>query len=301
MAGNTSDSGASVVGASAAAALRVRRDTPTAHPDRARPARRPPRPHDIPDRRRARRRRAHSLDEQPASTSWAGDCGTWACWLPCRPGCARAPSPFLNDIHAATLATVHLAIRDGLQVLYLERLSGRASVPVVSTVGSRLPLHATGVGKVLLAHAPAEVQEQVLADLHPITPVHRDPAGAAQCPAGPGPPGGLCDHGRGDDAGRLLDRGARSRTKDAAGHGPAGGRGHRRRGAVTATGPDPAARRPAGRSPGHRPHVADLIAGHDRPQPATHHRRATSNQPGDEHCVTCLPNPTPRLSDCAGW
>jgi DNA-binding IclR family transcriptional regulator len=43
-------------------------------------------------------------------------------------------------------------------------------VPVVSTVGSRLPLHATGVGKVLLAHAPADVQAEVLAHLHRITP-----------------------------------------------------------------------------------------------------------------------------------
>jgi DNA-binding IclR family transcriptional regulator len=33
-------------------------------------------------------------------------------------------------------------------------MQGRASVPIVSTVGSRLPMHATGVGKVLLAHSP---------------------------------------------------------------------------------------------------------------------------------------------------
>lgn len=71
-------------------------------------------------------------------------------------------APFLADLQAATRATVHLAVRDGDQVLYLDRLSGVASVPVVSRVGSRLPLHATGVGKVLLAHAPAEVREQVL-------------------------------------------------------------------------------------------------------------------------------------------
>ena len=51
------------------------------------------------------------------------------------------------------------------QVLYLERMSGRASVPIVSTVGSRLPMHCTGVGKVLLAHAPREVQDQVFANL----------------------------------------------------------------------------------------------------------------------------------------
>jgi DNA-binding IclR family transcriptional regulator len=65
---------------------------------------------------------------------------------------------------------VHLAIRDGTKVLYLERLSGRSSVPVVSRVGSRLPMHSTGVGKVLLAHAPEQVQEDALAHLTRLTP-----------------------------------------------------------------------------------------------------------------------------------
>lgn len=75
----------------------------------------------------------------------------------------QVASPFLSDIHAATRATVHLAVRDGTEVLYLDRLSGRASVPVVSRAGSRLPLHATGVGKVLLAHAPVDVRDDYLA------------------------------------------------------------------------------------------------------------------------------------------
>ncbi|MBK5217506.1 MAG: helix-turn-helix domain-containing protein, partial [Propionibacteriales bacterium] len=66
-------------------------------------------------------------------------------------------SPFLYDIFAATQATVHLAIREDLKALYLERLSGNKSVPVVGSVGSKLPLHATAVGKVLLAHAPEAV------------------------------------------------------------------------------------------------------------------------------------------------
>lgn len=86
-------------------------------------------------------------------------------------------NPFLSDVYAATLATVHLGIRDGNQVLYLQRLAGRASVPIVSTVGSRLPLHCTGVGKVLLAYAPRHVQVTVLASLprvtaHTITSAH---------------------------------------------------------------------------------------------------------------------------------
>jgi len=89
---------------------------------------------------------------------------------PVQTGLRQVASPFLNDIHAATLATVHLAVRDRTQVLYLERLSGLASVPVVSRVGSRLPMHATGVGKVLLAHGPDDVQEQALSSLARLTP-----------------------------------------------------------------------------------------------------------------------------------
>ena len=84
---------------------------------------------------------------------------------PVQAGLRQVASPFLHDLYGATLATVHLAVRDGVEVLYLDRLAGHASVPVVSTVGSRLPMHATGVGKVLLAHAPADVQAAVLAEL----------------------------------------------------------------------------------------------------------------------------------------
>lgn len=78
--------------------------------------------------------------------------------------------PFLSDVYAATLATVHLGVRDGDQVLYLQRLSGRASVPIVSTAGSRLPMHCTGVGKVLLAYAPRDIRVAVLNNLRRVTP-----------------------------------------------------------------------------------------------------------------------------------
>jgi DNA-binding IclR family transcriptional regulator len=89
---------------------------------------------------------------------------------PLQAGLVETASPYLHDLYGATLATVHLAVRDGQEVLYLDRLRGHTSVPIVSTVGSRLPMHATGVGKVLLAHAPAEVQQQVLAELARVTP-----------------------------------------------------------------------------------------------------------------------------------
>ena len=78
--------------------------------------------------------------------------------------------PFLHDVYAATMATVHLAVREGSEVLYLERMMGRASVPIVSSAGSKLPMHCTGVGKVLLAHAPADIQVKVFASLTRVTP-----------------------------------------------------------------------------------------------------------------------------------
>lgn len=89
---------------------------------------------------------------------------------PVQTGLREVASPYLHDLYGATLATVHLAVRDATSALYVDRLAGHASVPVVSSIGSRLPLHATGVGKVLLAHAPLEVQHAVLGDLTRITP-----------------------------------------------------------------------------------------------------------------------------------
>jgi DNA-binding IclR family transcriptional regulator len=89
---------------------------------------------------------------------------------PVQSGLRQLASPFLHDLYAATLATVHLAVRDGTSVLYVDRLAGHVSVPVVSDVGTRLPMHATGVGKVLLAHAPEDVRAWVFTNLPRVTP-----------------------------------------------------------------------------------------------------------------------------------
>lgn len=70
--------------------------------------------------------------------------------------------PFMEDLYEATHENVQLAVREGLEVVYVERLAGREAVRVLTRVGGRFALHATGVGLVLLAHAPDNVQEQVL-------------------------------------------------------------------------------------------------------------------------------------------
>ncbi|WP_037840727.1 IclR family transcriptional regulator [Streptomyces sp. NRRL F-5126] len=70
--------------------------------------------------------------------------------------------PSLSDLAHVTRENVQLAVREGLEVVYVERLAGRGAVPVLTRVGGRFALAPTGVGRVLLAYAPAEVQEQAL-------------------------------------------------------------------------------------------------------------------------------------------
>ena len=70
--------------------------------------------------------------------------------------------PYLDDLHQATRANVLLAVRDGTDVVYVEALRARGAIRLLSRLGGRWPLHATGTGRVLLAFAPPEVQEDVL-------------------------------------------------------------------------------------------------------------------------------------------
>jgi DNA-binding IclR family transcriptional regulator len=72
--------------------------------------------------------------------------------------------PFMQDLFAATRENVHLAILDGTEALYIEKITGRGAARVVSRRGGRLPLHATGVGKVLLAYGPEDLLGEVLAN-----------------------------------------------------------------------------------------------------------------------------------------
>jgi len=75
--------------------------------------------------------------------------------------------PFLEDLSQVTRENVQLAVREGTELVFVERIAGTGAVPVLTRVGGRFALTATGVGLVLLAHAPAELQEVVLAG--PIT------------------------------------------------------------------------------------------------------------------------------------
>lgn len=77
--------------------------------------------------------------------------------------------PLMHDLHRATDRQVHLAVLDALEVVYVEIVSG--GLPLASSVGGRLPAHATGVGKAILAYSPPSVvAARVDAGLPAMTP-----------------------------------------------------------------------------------------------------------------------------------
>ncbi|MFT4235887.1 MAG: IclR family transcriptional regulator [Microbacterium sp.] len=59
--------------------------------------------------------------------------------------------PFMSRLYEETGENVHLAVLDGPHALYVARIVGRYSIETISRAGGRGPLHATGVGKALLA------------------------------------------------------------------------------------------------------------------------------------------------------
>ncbi|ONM46668.1 IclR family transcriptional regulator [Nocardia donostiensis] len=63
----------------------------------------------------------------------------------------RAAMPFLHELHRVTGYVVHLAVLDGPDVVYLEKIGGRMAAAIPTRVGGRHPAHCTGVGKAILA------------------------------------------------------------------------------------------------------------------------------------------------------
>lgn len=73
-----------------------------------------------------------------------------------------AALPAMEDLYEITHATVQLAVLDGTDVVYLQKIWGRRSVRLDTRVGSRRPLTCTASGKLLLAHAAPGLLQKVI-------------------------------------------------------------------------------------------------------------------------------------------
>jgi DNA-binding IclR family transcriptional regulator len=75
---------------------------------------------------------------------------------------ADVAMPFMEDLYEFSHETVHLAVREGFEVVYIAKIGGHRQAAAPSRVGGRLPLHCTAIGKALLAHASADVIDAYL-------------------------------------------------------------------------------------------------------------------------------------------
>ena len=64
----------------------------------------------------------------------------------------QAAMPFMEDIQQVLNQNVNLAVLDGWEVLFVERLSRRGSVANRARVAGRMPVHITSAGLALMAH-----------------------------------------------------------------------------------------------------------------------------------------------------
>lgn len=79
--------------------------------------------------------------------------------------------PFAHHLHEVTRLTVNLAVRQGDEIVYLEKITSRSLRVPHTRFGGRAPLHATGLGKAILAFTdPADVDRVLGGQLAAITP-----------------------------------------------------------------------------------------------------------------------------------
>ncbi|MBD2894490.1 IclR family transcriptional regulator [Actinomadura nitritigenes] len=74
----------------------------------------------------------------------------------------EAAAPYLHELQVTTGLVAHLAVLDGAEVFYLDKLGGRLAASVPSRVGGRAPAHSTALGKAMLAWLEPEQVDALL-------------------------------------------------------------------------------------------------------------------------------------------
>lgn len=75
---------------------------------------------------------------------------------------AKIAAPEMSLLSAQTQETVHLAIRSSNDLVYIYKKDTPHAVRIASTVGARVPCHASAIGKCLIAYLPLDEQIRVV-------------------------------------------------------------------------------------------------------------------------------------------
>lgn len=73
---------------------------------------------------------------------------------------------YLNKLSTKTGHTLHLVVLSGKEGVYIDKVAGTSATIVYSRIGKRIPLHSSGVGKVLLAYKEEREIADILKDYH---------------------------------------------------------------------------------------------------------------------------------------
>lgn len=76
---------------------------------------------------------------------------------------ARLARPVLRDLAQETGRTIHFAMLDGDQLVYLDKIESRGAYAMKSRIGASIPLHCTAIGKAVLARFDDSEVRQVAA------------------------------------------------------------------------------------------------------------------------------------------
>lgn len=71
--------------------------------------------------------------------------------------------PYMEDLYEISHEIVQLAVLDGTEIVYLEKLTGHRSFDAPSGVGERYPAYCSALGKAIVAHSGEAVVARVLA------------------------------------------------------------------------------------------------------------------------------------------
>ena len=98
--------------------------------------------------------------------------------------------PHMEELTARLHESTSISVLDDTSVVYVARVAAKRIMTVGISVGTRFPAHATSMGRVLLAHAPAYWLETYLetADLQPTTPLTVTDRDTLRAVLAPGPP-----------------------------------------------------------------------------------------------------------------
>ncbi|HEY1658382.1 MAG TPA: IclR family transcriptional regulator [Candidatus Sulfotelmatobacter sp.] len=77
----------------------------------------------------------------------------------------RVSLPYLHELNKQTRETVHLTVRYGSSVVYVEKLDSTEQLRIFSRIGAAVPLYCTAVGKVILAYMPEDQRKTLLPQL----------------------------------------------------------------------------------------------------------------------------------------